>query len=137
MASDNERRVEPVCQKARFGHIYLIENGPYYKIGKSSQGSGRPEEIAKRINTHEPRLPHKAVFIALWQCWVWNMDSLEIYLHRQFQRERVNGEWFVLSAYQIRWLYEQQDLPMWESRFLWEPIERFAIDLPTVIPCPS
>ena len=75
------------------GAIYLIKSGKYYKIGRSNSTGRRhyelsiqlPEsaEVVHSINTDDP-------------------VGIEAYWHNRFRDKRKNGEWFELSAVEVK-----------------------------------
>lgn len=75
------------------GFVYLIKSGRHFKIGKANSVEARhrqiklqlPEaaEVIHRIKTDDPY-------------------GIESYWHRRFAAKRLNGEWFALSAEDVR-----------------------------------
>jgi hypothetical protein len=79
--------------RVAIGYVYLIKSGRYYKIGKSNAVGRREREIAlqlpeesKRLHTIETDDP----------------SGIESYWHSRFAPKRKNGEWFALSADDVR-----------------------------------
>ena len=75
------------------GFVYLIKSGRHFKIGKANSVEGRhrqlkiqlPQtaEVVHRIKTDDPY-------------------GIEAYWHRRFADKRLNGEWFELSADDVK-----------------------------------
>jgi hypothetical protein len=76
-----------------YGFVYLIKSGRHYKIGKANSVEARhrqlkiqlPQaaELLHRIKTDDPY-------------------GIEAYWHRRFDSKRLNGEWFALSAEDVK-----------------------------------
>lgn len=76
-----------------YGFVYLMKSGRYYKIGKTNSPDRRQYEIGLRlaegiepihsIETDDP-------------------SGIEAYWHNRFKEKRMNGEWFNLSASDVR-----------------------------------
>jgi hypothetical protein len=75
------------------GFVYLIKSGRHFKIGKANSVEARhrqlkiqlPQvaEVVHRIKTDDPY-------------------GIESYWHRRFADKRLNGEWFALSAEDVK-----------------------------------
>jgi len=75
------------------GFVYLIKSGRHFKIGKANSVEARhrqlkiqlPQaaEVVHRIKTDDPY-------------------GIESYWHRRFANKRLNGEWFALSAEDVK-----------------------------------
>ena len=75
------------------GFVYLIKSGRHFKIGKANSVEARhrqlkvqlPQaaEVVHRIKTDDPY-------------------GIESYWHRRFADKRLNGEWFALSADEVK-----------------------------------
>ncbi|MBK8631425.1 MAG: GIY-YIG nuclease family protein [Sphingomonadales bacterium] len=75
-------------ENLKFGHVYLLRAGEYYKIGQSA-------DLEKRVKAINVALPDKATLdhaIATD-----DPSGIEAYWHRRFADRRMNGEWFKLS----------------------------------------
>lgn len=75
------------------GYVYLLRSGDYYKIGKS-------RDYNKRIKAIKLQLPFEVEKVHVVKAK--DMNQLERYWHQRFKNKRENGEWFVLSAEDIR-----------------------------------
>lgn len=75
------------------GFVYLIKSGRHFKIGKANSVETRhrqlkiqlPQaaEVVHKIKTDDP-------------------FGIESYWHRRFAEKRMNGEWFALSADDVK-----------------------------------
>lgn len=74
------------------GVVYLIQAGPYYKIGKTMDFSKRYQQISLQ-------LPFRAEVVHT--IGTNDIHSLEQYWHGYFDDRRVNGEWFVLTELDV------------------------------------
>lgn len=75
------------------GEVYLFKSGRYYKIGKTNDTVRRGTEL--RI-----QLPEKLDLIHSIKTD--DPSGIEAYWHRRFDAKRMNGEWFDLSASDIK-----------------------------------
>lgn len=75
------------------GFVYLIKSGRHFKIGKARSASKRYRELAIQL-PQEATLVHK---IATDDAY-----GIERYWHRRFEDRRLNGEWFDLSAADVK-----------------------------------
>lgn len=75
------------------GQVYLLKAGCYFKIGRSTIIERRRRELAIQ-------LPEKAQIIHVIRTD--DPAGIEAYWHARFRSKRRNGEWFVLSASEVR-----------------------------------
>jgi len=76
-----------------FGSVYLLRSGRYYKIGRSNAVGRRERELAIQ-------LPQKAVVVHSIKTD--DPPGIESYWHRRFEARHKNGEWFELTALDVR-----------------------------------
>jgi len=77
----------------RIGYVYLLKTSHYFKIGRSSEFERRSRELAIQ-------LPEKAKTIHVIKTD--DPVGIEIYWHRRFESKRKNGEWFELTAQDVK-----------------------------------
>jgi hypothetical protein len=75
------------------GEVYLFKSGRYYKIGKTNDTVRRGSEL--RI-----QLPEKMDLIHSIKTD--DTSGIEAYWHKRFESKRMNGEWFDLSAADVK-----------------------------------
>ena len=96
----------PICRRSQvyvlddtddgeeeFGFVYLIKSGRYYKIGRSISAEKRHYEI-------NLLLPEKAKLIH--KIKTDDPVGIEAYWHKRFEDKRARGEWFELSAKDVK-----------------------------------
>lgn len=96
-------RFQPLALSS--GFIYILQMGQVYKIGKT-------RNLDQRVRNLAIQLPERADLIHSIRSD--DIDTTERYLHRVFQRRRLNGEWFRLELLEIQWLRGLQRLD-WRS----------------------
>ena len=92
-AVGTEDNGDELLKDAEFGFVYLIKSGRYYKIGRSNAAGRREREIALQ-------LPEKADTVHVIRTD--DPPGIEAYWHQRFSEQRKNGEWFELSAVDVR-----------------------------------
>jgi hypothetical protein len=75
------------------GHVYLLKHDKVYKIGKSIDASRRYKDI-------KIQMPHKTEEIHIIETD--DPSGIEAYWHNRFKDKRLEGEWFKLSAYDVK-----------------------------------
>lgn len=73
--------------------VYLMKSGKYYKIGRTNAPGRRERELALQ-------LPEKATVVH--EIRTDDPVGIERYWHQRFSERRLNGEWFDLSADDVR-----------------------------------
>ncbi len=68
-----------------FGFVYMLKSGRNYKVGRSNSVGRREYELAIQ-------LPERATLV----------HQIKAYWHRRFADRRKNGEWFALTAEDVR-----------------------------------
>ena len=70
------------------GVVYLLQAGPFFKIGKA-------KEFEKRSRVIKLQLPYPVEEIHQIKCG--DITHVENYWHKRFAAKRQSGEWFVLT----------------------------------------
>jgi hypothetical protein len=83
---------EPAGREAA-GYVYLLRVGPHFKVGRSVSFERRSRELAIQ-------LPERAETVHVIQTD--DAAGIEAYWHRRFETKRKNGEWFALSAQDVK-----------------------------------
>jgi hypothetical protein len=83
----------------KLGHVYLMKSGRFYKIGKTNSIGRREYDLAIQL-AEKPTTLHIIKTD--------DPDGIEAYWHTRFKAKRKGGEWFDLSASDVkafkRWL---------------------------------
>lgn len=87
-ATDNSSELETVL-----GFVYLIKSGRFHKIGRTKSVGRREYELAIQL-PEETKLVHKIKTD--------DPVGIEEYWHKRFASKRRRGEWFELSAEDIK-----------------------------------
>lgn len=75
------------------GHVYLLKHDKVYKIGRSTDAARRYKEI--RV-----QMPHKMEEVHVIETD--DPSGIEAYWHNRFREKRLEGEWFALSADDVK-----------------------------------
>jgi len=75
------------------GHVYLLKHGKEYKIGRSTDASRRHRQISVQM-------PHRTEEIHVIETD--DPVGIEAYWHNRFKDKRLEGEWFKLSAGDVK-----------------------------------
>lgn len=89
----NFKTAESSAEKEKFGFVYLIKSGRYYKIGRSNAAGRREYELAIQ-------LPERSKLVH--QIRTDDPVGFEEYWHKRFADKRKNGEWFELTASDVK-----------------------------------
>jgi hypothetical protein len=92
-AANDDSSTELVQDDTRIGFVYLLKSGRRYKIGKTYSLDRRQYDIGVQLpETYEP----------IHSIRTDDPTGIENYWHNRFREKRLNGEWFDLSAYEVR-----------------------------------
>ena len=75
------------------GHVYLLRHDKVYKIGKSI-------DAARRYRQIKIQMPHKTEEVHVIETD--DPSGIEAYWHNRFHEKRLEGEWFALSADDVK-----------------------------------
>jgi hypothetical protein len=92
-AIETAEPVETCDECETFGFVYLLRAGRYYKVGMTNACGRRERELAIQ-------LPEKAQIVH--QIRTDDPAGIEKYWHRRFHPLRKNGEWFALTAAEVK-----------------------------------
>ena len=82
-----------VDSNEKYGHIYLLKHDKVYKIGKST-------DVTRRYKKIQTQMPYKMEEVHVIETD--DPSGIEAYWHNRFKDKRQNGEWFKLSASDIK-----------------------------------
>ena len=85
--------VDTSAAEEAIGFVYLLKANRYFKIGRSSSFERRSRELAIQ-------LPERAETVHVIRTD--DPIGIELYWHRRFESKRKNGEWFELSAKDVK-----------------------------------
>lgn len=74
------------------GVVYLLQAGPFYKIGKTNDPNRRVKEVKLQMPFPVTRIHTIAVH---------DISAVETFWHRRFAHQRINGEWFTLNDAEV------------------------------------
>ncbi len=77
------------------GHVYMVKSGRLYKIGQTANRWQRMNQLDKQTSEGIDEVIHT---IAAFD----DAPGIERYWHQRFEEKRVKGEWFELSAEDIK-----------------------------------
>lgn len=77
----------------QFGYVYLMKSGRYYKIGRANVPEKRNYELGTKL-PEEIKTLHTIKTD--------DASGIEAYWHKRFDEKRVRGEWFDLSAGDVK-----------------------------------
>lgn len=94
---NGDGNVAPTEKPARRtnGFIYILQAGPYFKIGIAQNVDARIKQLATLP-------PFDLVLVHTIETE--DMYSLESGLHSRFEAKRKNGEWFELDEEDVEWI---------------------------------
>lgn len=74
------------------GIVYLLQAGPFYKIGKTTNFNQRLKQI-------KLQLPYPVTVVHTISTT--EISAIETFWHRKFAHQRTNGEWFTLNDAEV------------------------------------
>ena len=74
------------------GVVYLLQAGPFYKIGKTNN-------FARRLKEIKLQLPYPVTVVHTIAAR--DISASETFWHRKFAHQRTNGEWFTLNDAEV------------------------------------
>ena len=75
------------------GWVYLLKSGDYYKVGHS-------QELERRVKEIRTTMPEQVTLVHSIRTD--DPAGIEAYWHRRFDKRRARGEWFRLTAADVR-----------------------------------
>ena|GEM_PF-5866137 len=78
--------------RATAGVVYLLQAGPFYKIGKAT-------DLQRRLHQIKLQLPYPVKLIHTIHTR--DIGGVETYWHKRFAHQRSNGEWFTLNDAEV------------------------------------
>ena len=90
--SDNIESVAEVAPE-QIGYVYLVKSGKHYKIGRTNAVDRRQYEIGLQL---------PSALVHIHSIETDDPSGIEAYRHNRFRVKRLNGEWFNLSADDVR-----------------------------------
>lgn len=101
--STTRRRVASTTEDpAEGGSVYFIRHPDgFIKIGKAQ---GHPHNVKVRLKDLQGANPHELELLGSVACKEYS--KLEAHLHGAFKLQRVRGEWFKLTDYDVRKTFE-------------------------------
>jgi hypothetical protein len=96
LRDESNRRPSPKrTSKSYPGYVYLLQSGPYYKIGVS-------RNVDKRITQLATLPPFDLELVCVLEAA--DMYTLEHDLHHRFSEKRLHGEWFELTQSDVAYI---------------------------------
>ena len=96
IAKDTQKERAPkhlTSNQETYGFVYIMKSGKYYKIGRSNCVEKREHELKIQL-PEKPKLVHKIKTD--------DPVGIEKYWHERFKDKRKGGEWFDLSADEVK-----------------------------------
>ena len=77
----------------KFGYVYLLKSGKFYKIGRSDAVDRRAYEVGLKMPTKTEKVHEIKTDDPI---------GVEHYWHERFKEKRTNGEWFDLNPKDVK-----------------------------------
>jgi hypothetical protein len=92
-SADDDGETSDAAESATTGYVYLVKYGRHFKVGSTNSIDRRTREIQLHLPSRTELVHHIATD---------DPSGIEAYWHRRFDSKRHRGEWFSLSASDVK-----------------------------------